>query len=236
MDSSDIYEQEFEGETDATPSQLEEQHKVYATQFSQIHSESMRLHKSGKNNFWLSHRPLYAFKEGLQDFNLQSAAAGRLSGLTALFSGHIHSLQHVAIAEDRCDLLDMICGLPPQFVLGNGGVKLTHDIPTANAIAANILGHQVSDVYSHPGQFGYSVLTRSSSTPKSWGLHNFDLDNNLLSAITIEPRRSTSETETRFGVADVFHMFDVLGMSALVVIAMVLMCKSYSNGVEFEDT
>ena len=77
------------------------------------------------NGAWLvSHRPVWGFKNKGVSLNatLQAALAqwqGKLPpGFTLALAGHIHIWEVLSFADQRT----------PQFVLGNGGTKLTHAI------------------------------------------------------------------------------------------------------------
>jgi hypothetical protein len=116
---------------------------AYAGQFSAIAANNP------KNAWLVSHRPLWGFKnksfkkDDPLNATLQGALAnwgGKLpDGLTLAVAGHIHIWETLSFADQRS----------PQFVLGNGGTLLGHDIKDKKFKDAKVGGTTVS--------YGYSV-------------------------------------------------------------------------------
>jgi calcineurin-like phosphoesterase family protein len=125
---------------------------AYASQFSAIAA-------GNPTNAWLvSHRPVWGFKNKSfkKDDPLNATLQGGLAawngqlppGLSLAVAGHIHVWETMSFADNRS----------PQFVLGNGGTQLGHDIKNKKFQGAKVGGTTVSYGYS-VDNWGFTIFT-----------------------------------------------------------------------------
>lgn len=100
---------------DMTREEILEQVERYRQQFK----EMAEMKQLGLSNFLLSHHPMFGFKcnQGAYEsaeWTLQQALGrNTLEGISATIHGHFHFFQ-----------LTQLAGLPPHFIVGNGGTML----------------------------------------------------------------------------------------------------------------
>jgi|tagenome__1003787_1003787.scaffolds.fasta_scaffold20888156_2 hypothetical protein len=123
---------------------------AYAGQFSAM--------KPTSGAWFVSHRPVWGFKnksfkkDDPLNATLQGALAnwgGKLpDGFTLAVAGHIHVWETMSFADQRS----------PQFVLGNGGTQLGHEIKNKKFKGAKVGGTTVSYGYS-VDKWGFTIFT-----------------------------------------------------------------------------
>ena len=125
---------------------------AYAGQFTAIAAQKPA-------NAWLvSHRPVWGFKNKSfkKDDPLNATLQGGLTawngqlppGLSLAIAGHIHVWETMSFADQRS----------PQFVLGNGGTQLGHEIKNKKFKGAKVGGTTVSYGYS-VDKWGFTIFT-----------------------------------------------------------------------------
>ncbi|HVK55194.1 MAG TPA: hypothetical protein VM532_09225, partial [Burkholderiales bacterium] len=138
----------------------------------------------------LSHRPIWAAKEGVKgkrdQFRMLNATlqkawqAAPIPGIELIVAGHTHLFELLSFKEP----------FPPQAVIGNGGTKLAHKI-TTELRGQKIGGATVSNSNSLD-DFGFAVMEARASGGWSLQLHDSTGQKNL--RCVIEERQTNCES------------------------------------------
>jgi Calcineurin-like phosphoesterase len=135
---------------------------------AQVRAQLAALDGPGQKPLWMFlHRPPYGVvslsKDGQMvggNATLAAAFEGRPARLQYYFSGHQHTFQVLAFADQS----------PAQLVTGHGGTAL--DEPFEGSLEGVVVaGKKISASWRQSGQFGFSTLVRE---PQGWVLTNHD--------------------------------------------------------------
>jgi hypothetical protein len=135
--------------------------------------------KPASGTWFVSHRPVWGFKNKGVSLNatLQAALApwrGKLPpGITLALAGHIHIWEVLSFADLRS----------PQFVLGNGGTMLTHEIK--QPLTGMSIGTTVS--YGNSvDKWGFTIFTPKTGT-SDWTATYYSTKGNDKFTCTVTP-------------------------------------------------
>ena len=121
----------------------------------------------GRPNWIIGHRPVWGAVGGGHWLNatLQAAYAGRLSDVSLILSGHIHTTELIEMS-----------GRPGQLILGTGGADLAAAVPADTLIGTSAAGAVVTRAYTRAG-YGFALLEEEGGV---WRISVIDDQNRLV--------------------------------------------------------